>query len=382
MRIKLLFILVVSIFFLTTNSTFASTNTVFTIPSLQQKIPLFSYNASLPFHSSITKSPFSLFVSSLPAEKKNKVACLQPSQEKVHVVKVAATTLWLEPGVNRTLDDPSLTIPVDLQTWTKSMNLDQKLWLVGKLETQALYGQEVTVLQRKGDWVEIAVHDQSTPKNAIGYPGWVPASHISEWDTFTQDCKLAIIEANTTTLYDNASFTKPFMDISFNTRLPVVKEGSDWIKVYTPSNEFKYVKKDHVVVFDGEDSIPKPKPTDVVESGKEFLGLPYLWAGTSGFGYDCSGFTHSVYKRHGIYIPRDASAQFKAGTTVAKNDLQPGDLLFFAYENGKGRIHHVGMYVGNGQMIHSPNSSKSIEIVSFQTGIYAAEYAGARRYID
>ncbi|WP_096156253.1 MULTISPECIES: C40 family peptidase [Bacillus] len=381
MRKKLLFILLVFTFLFTTNSTFA-TNSI-TVSNSQQKIPLFSYSKLMPFYSSVTNSPFALFVAQLPDEKKRYVnGCVKPKLEKGHVVNVAATSLWLEPGENRSLDEPSLTTPVDLEKWTKSLSVDHKLWLVGKLETQALYGQEVTILQSKGDWIEVAVHDQSTPKNATGYPGWVPASHISEVETTYPNCKLAIVDANTTTLYHNASFSNPFMDISFNTRLPVVKEGADWIKVYTPADEFKYMRKEHVLVVDNESSIPKPQPGDVVESGMKFLGLPYLWAGTTGYGYDCSGFTHSVYKRHGIYIPRDASAQFKAGIAVAKSDLQPGDLLFFAYENGKGSVHHVGMYIGNGQMIHSPNSSKSIEIVSFQTGIYAAEYAGARRYID
>ncbi|WP_162875106.1 C40 family peptidase, partial [Enterobacter cloacae] len=76
----------------------------------------------------------------------------------------------------------------------------------------------------------------------------------------------------------------------------------------------------------------------------------------SSYGYDCSGFAYSMYASQGITIPRDASDQALAGTEAASNQLRPGDLLFFAYEEGKGRIHHVGIYIGDGKMIHSPDS--------------------------
>lgn len=84
----------------------------------------------------------------------------------------------------------------------------------------------------------------------------------------------------------------------------------------------------------------------IVEQGTRFLGLPYLWGGVSSYGYDCSGFAYSMHRYFGISIPRDASDQAKQGALIEKEHLQPGDLLFFAYEEGKGSIHHVAFTPG------------------------------------
>lgn len=302
-------------------------------------------------------------------------------QSKKNVVNVAVTTLWAEPNKQRKLDAPSLSTPVDLAKWTRSMNPEQKAWLVGKLETQALYGQEVEILQTKNNWHQIAVKEQFTPKNNKGYTGWVPKDHIIETDVNDEISKIAIVSVRIASLYHSPSTKDKFIDLSFNTKLPVIKEEKNWLYVQTPNNGRKYLLKQEAVLFNSEKEIPKPSQEDIVNTAKKFIGLPYLWAGTSGFGFDCSGFTHTTYQYHGINIPRDASAQILQGTAVAKKNLQPGDLLFYAYNNGKGRVHHVSMYIGNGQMIHSPNSSKSIEIISINTKPYATEFAGARRFI-
>lgn len=307
--------------------------------------------------------------------------CFEPVHSKKNIINVTATTLWLEPNESRAIDQSSLNPSVNLAKWTSSMNLDEKLWLVGKIETQALYGQEVTILQKQGDWLQIAVNDQSTPKNSSGYPGWVPSSHILEHNSYYETCSIAIIDVKTTALFDDPQLDNKYMDLSFNTRLPIIEENERWVKVHTPTNGFKYLDKKSIQIYENVQSIPKPTQVDIVKTATKFIGLPYIWAGTSGFGFDCSGFTHSIYKRHGILIPRDASAQIKEGKPIDRNDLQPGDLMFFAYNNGAGKVHHVGMYIGNGQMIHSPNSNSSVEIISIEATTYKSEFAGARRYL-
>lgn len=143
----------------------------------------------------------------------------------------------------------------------------------------------------------------------------------------------------------------------------------------------KYINKNTVKLVNAKESLPNPTAQQIVETAKIFDGLSYLWAGTSGFGLDCSGFTYSVYRQHGINLPRDASVQAVNGMKVLKKDLQPGDLLFFAYNKGKGTVHHVGMYIGNGQMIHAPNPKRTVEIVPLTLEPYKSEYAGARRYL-
>ena len=120
----------------------------------------------------------------------------------------------------------------------------------------------------------------------------------------------------------------------------------------------------------------------LLETARRFLGLPYLWGGTSGFGVDCSGFVYLVHRFHGILIPRDAAPQrdHGGGLPVERADLQPGDLVFFAHDGGKGAVHHVGMYAGAGRMIHAPSSGRVVEEIPLDTPPYGEKYAGARRY--
>lgn len=171
------------------------------------------------------------------------------------------------------------------------------------------------------------------------------------------------------------------MEISFNTKLPVISEEQNWVQVNTPTNQVKWVKKTDVNIYTSKAEFPKPTGTDLVMTAKQFLGLSYLWSGTSAYGFDCSGFTFSIYKSYGMHLPRDASEQYKRGKPVLKTNLQPGDLLFFATNHGKGKVHHVAMYIGNGKMIHSPEEGKQVEIISIDTPSYKKEFAGARRYI-
>lgn len=297
-------------------------------------------------------------------------------------VDVSVATLWSEPDVTRPVDKPSITNPVDMRTWTTSMSLDQKLWLVGNLQTQALYGQKVTVLDRKGDWVKVAVHGQPTPKNELGYPAWMPEKQLADNQRFehTDTTPFALVTDPTTWLYEDSEMKNKFKEISYNTRLPVINEKADAVLVATPGDGNKWINADAVSVYESTSDIPEPTGTDLVNSAKKFLGLPYLWAGASGFGFDCSGFTHTLYKSHGITIPRDSSVQATHGTPVKRGNLQKGDLLFFAYDEGEGYVHHVSMYIGDGKMIHSPNSSSTVEIIELDGSAYEVEYAGARRY--
>ncbi|MFS0574596.1 S-layer homology domain-containing protein [Sporosarcina sp. 179-K 3D1 HS] len=332
---------------------------------------------------SITRGHFATFLARiLHPDFKQTISCYKPDNTKKYTVNVAVTTLWKEPNKTRKVDKPSITAPVDLAKWTKSMSIPQKQWLVGKIETQALYGQEVSILKSSGDWFLIAVKDQYSPKNKEGYPGWVPKSHITETYPNYKDCQIAMVSAPKAGLYHDAAGTSTkFMDISINTILPVIKEEGAWLHVQTPANGVKFIRKQDAMLLKNEAAIAKPTQKDIVNTAKLFTGLPYLWAGTSGFGLDCSGFTYTVYRQHGISIPRDSTVQATNGTVVAKNKMQPGDLMFFSHNKGRGKVHHVSMYIGNGQMIHSPNPKKSVEIISINTEPYKSEFSGARRYL-
>ncbi|NVI91289.1 C40 family peptidase [Actinomadura sp. BRA 177] len=103
------------------------------------------------------------------------------------------------------------------------------------------------------------------------------------------------------------------------------------------------------------------------------LGKPYQYGAEGPGSYDCSGLTMKAWAAAGVNITRTTNSQYAATKRVAKSNLQPGDLVFF---NGLG---HVGMYVGNGKMIHAPSTGKNVQIVSITSGYYLNGYYGAGR---
>jgi cell wall-associated NlpC family hydrolase len=104
-----------------------------------------------------------------------------------------------------------------------------------------------------------------------------------------------------------------------------------------------------------------------------YLGVPYVWGGSSPSGFDCSGFTMYVYAQVGVSLPHYTGAQWNVGVPVSYSDLQPGDLVFF---NGLG---HEGLYIGGGQFIHAPHTGDVVKVSSLSESWYASTYVGARR---
>ena len=119
--------------------------------------------------------------------------------------------------------------------------------------------------------------------------------------------------------------------------------------------------------------IPAPPPSQyggVVGVAMQYLGTPYVWAGASPGGFDCSGLVQYVFSQVGVSLPHNAAAQYGYGTPVSIGDLQPGDLVFFS---GLG---HVGIYIGGGQFIHAPHTGDVVKISSLSEH---GGYVGARR---
>jgi cell wall-associated NlpC family hydrolase len=117
--------------------------------------------------------------------------------------------------------------------------------------------------------------------------------------------------------------------------------------------------------------------SEIVAYAKKFIGSPYVHGGSSPSGFDCSGFTQYVYSHFGGSLPRTASGQYSCGSFVDKSDLQPGDLVFFTPSSGASRISHVGIYVGGGSFIHSPQPGERVKVSSFSTS--NLRYCGAVR---
>ncbi len=116
----------------------------------------------------------------------------------------------------------------------------------------------------------------------------------------------------------------------------------------------------------------------VIRTAYSALGIPYVFGGTSRYGFDCSGFTQYAYASIGVSLPRTADAQFYYGRRVSISQLKQGDLVFFTtYEAGPS---HCGIYLGNGKFIHS-GTSTGVAVASAFTGYWGARYYGACRVI-
>lgn len=121
------------------------------------------------------------------------------------------------------------------------------------------------------------------------------------------------------------------------------------------------------------------RATEVILMAKKFLGIPYVWAGVSPKGFDCSGFVYYLYSKVGIRLPRMADGQFAVGLSVDRNELQPGDLVFFStYEPGPS---HCGIYLGNNQFIHASSGAGEVTITPLTKPYYRERYLGARRVL-
>jgi cell wall-associated NlpC family hydrolase len=116
----------------------------------------------------------------------------------------------------------------------------------------------------------------------------------------------------------------------------------------------------------------------LVDVASRYLGVPYVWGGTSPSGFDCSGFVWYVYRKSGMPIPRDMWGQLQSGTRVTRASLQPGDIVFFAgtYEAG---LSHDGIYIGGGRFIHAADYGLGVIVSSFSNAYYANHYFGATR---
>ncbi len=116
----------------------------------------------------------------------------------------------------------------------------------------------------------------------------------------------------------------------------------------------------------------------IVANSMNYIGVPYVFGGTSPSGFDCSGYVRYVFANAGIYLPRTADAQYEVGMPISTSELVPGDLVFFStYEYGPS---HVGIYLGDGNFINA-SSSRGVAIDSLYSGYWGSCYIGARRVL-
>ncbi|MBE7009932.1 MAG: NlpC/P60 family protein [Ruminococcaceae bacterium] len=170
--------------------------------------------------------------------------------------------------------------------------------------------------------------------------------------------------------------------VDYGQTLDVFEKTNNWYRIGTGGGNYAYISADYVSIRP-EDVASRGSMTGgnrVVQVARQYLGTPYVYGGSSPSGFDCSGFTSYVYRQLGYSINRTAHSQLSNGVPVSKSELQPGDIVMFK-RAGNSQVHHVGIYAGDGMMIHSPQTGDVVKYTSINTGYYNDVYYAARRII-
>ncbi|MBE3519158.1 MAG: C40 family peptidase [Firmicutes bacterium] len=251
--------------------------------------------------------------------------------------------------------------------------------------TQSKIGDILMLLEERDGWYLAQM-------TADRYLGWVSDGEIWRVDKATLSSylsgKVALVVAKMTPALGTPGGKEVFeKDLVQGVVLPVKSADERWVAVKLPGRDVAYVKASDVRVFDRLDQVfAEKKGADaVIATAKQYLGLGYLWGGTTAYGFDCSGFTQFCFRMNGYFLRRDADMQYEMGEAVPdRKDLKPGDLVFFqTYKEGPS---HVGIYIGDSRFIHA-SSSRGVAVNSFNPSHpdYSPDldrkYLGARRII-
>lgn len=153
-----------------------------------------------------------------------------------------------------------------------------------------------------------------------------------------------------------------------------------WYKV-TYAGNTGYVSSDYITITtEPTTSTSSALGEQIVALAKQYLGTPYVLGGNGPSSFDCSGFTKYIYAQFGYTLNRTATDQLQNGVSVSRDELQPGDLVFFKYNTSK-PVSHVGIYIGNGEFIHASTNRYMVQIDQMNTGHYANVFVYARRIL-
>ncbi|MGE5496558.1 MAG: NlpC/P60 family protein [Syntrophothermus sp.] len=226
-----------------------------------------------------------------------------------------------------------------------------------EMATQSLLGFPVKVFQKSHGWYQVQTND--------GYIAWVDGDGIAlmnkkPFDDWNNSDKVIYTDFYGSS-YSSADINSvPVSDIVKGALLKFISEENNFVKTEYPDGRTAYIPSSRCMKYTEWLKGIKLNEEALIATAKSFMGIPYLWGGTSTKGVDCSGFTKSVYFFNGVQLPRDASQQVFTGDPVDTKDgfanLKPGDLLFFGTKASNGtkeKITHVAMYIGNNEYIHS-----------------------------
>jgi AmmeMemoRadiSam system protein B len=247
-----------------------------------------------------------------------------------------------------------------------TINLRKEPHHSSELVSQVILGTPVKILKSEDSWLHI-----KTPDN---YTGWIEEASVKsvnkvEMAAWKKAAKVIYLE-NTGWLYNSASEKSGVIgDVVGGSIMEKVGESGGYVNVMLPDGRKGFVDKRKIMDFNEWKRDISPAAENICAMAISYLGLPYLWGGTSTKGVDCSGLVQSVFFRNGLILRRDASLQAAHGMPVDISDgfsrLQRGDLLFFGSKNnGAPHVTHAALYLGDNQYI---NSSTRVQINSLDS---------------
>lgn len=278
----------------------------------------------------------------------------------VFEVRVPVTTMWSRPDAPRGVDAEAVADIPDVAAWTASMDAGVRKGLDGRTLTQLLMGEAVQVIEEQDGWARVRALLQPSSADLDGYPGWVRSSHLAAPVPRADGASAFVVAPETTLAVDGGAG----LELSFGTVLWLDEVTEDMARVLLPGGRSGTIPLPDVRLSRKRERLAS-SANDVLGRARQFLGLRYLWGGTSTWGLDCSGLVHLTYRAHGVVVPRDAFDQADFADPVPLDAVQPGDLYFFARPGE--RIYHVGFVTrpvdtdGQRWMLHAPESGELIE---------------------
>ena len=260
-------------------------------------------------------------------------------------------------------------------------------------------GNDVAVvLGKSGSWYKVNYNLQ------IGY---MHQDYLEYTTKENGELGYGKINGNNVKVRSGAGTNYPILTAAYKgDKVYIIGINNQWFKVIF-GEHIGYIRSDYVdlteIPYENQDSPKTPlffkgglstgiKPSvealqsttgstlasKIIKTAKKYIGCPYKWGGTSPKGFDCSGYVGYVFSAHGVELPRTSREQYNFGTKVSKSNLQPGDLVFFN-TSGKG-VSHVGIYIGDGQFIHS-GTTRGVVIAELFSNYWMNLYLGARRVL-